>query len=80
MSIAKARTLKAKFQALTTASEMIRSHGEEGFSYQDKEFQKVYEREKLKLSAKLDKMSFKYENEFRKLNIEVNTDIDQEYY
>ena len=80
MSIAKARTLQAKFQALTTASEMIRSHGEEGFSYEDKEFQKVYEREKLKLSDKLNKLAIKYEEQYSKLGIEIDTEIDKEYY
>ena len=38
MSIAKARTLLAKYQGLSNASEFIRSHGEEGFSFEDKKF------------------------------------------
>lgn len=79
MSIAKARTLQAKFQALTNAAEMIRGHGEEGFSFDDKEFDKIYHRETKKLSEKLNKIADKHQLEYDKLGIEINTEIDKDY-
>lgn len=80
MSIAKAMTLQAKFQALTNAAEMIRSHGEEGFSFQDKKFDRIYHREINKLSEKLNKIADKYQVQYDKLGIEIDVDIDHEYY
>jgi hypothetical protein len=79
MSIAKARTLLAKFNAITNASEFIRSHGEEGFSFEDKKFDDVYQRETKKLSAKLEKQAVKIWNEYEKLGIEIDDSIDENY-
>ena len=78
MSIAKATTLLAKFHALSNASEFIRSHGEEGFSFQDENFDKVYKRETVKLSKKLDKMSSKFLLEYQKINIEINDEMHED--
>jgi len=80
MSTAKARTLNAKYHAITNASEMIRSHGEEGFAFIDKKFDKVYKRETKKLSDKLNKMSEKYLIELEKLGIDINVDIKHDYF
>lgn len=79
MSIAKARTLLAKYQGLSNAAEFIRSHGEEGFSFEDKKFNVVYLRENLKLAEKLNKESEKYFEKYRELGIEVESEIDEIY-
>lgn len=79
MSIAKARTLLAKYHAITNASEFIRSHGEEGFSFEDKNFDAIYQRETKKLSERLEKLSDKIILEYDKLGIEINSSIDENY-
>jgi len=82
MSIAKLRTLEAKFQAITNASEMIRGHGEEGFSFMDKKFDKIYKRETHKLATKLNKMAEKYSVEIKKLEdigFVIDLEIDDNY-
>jgi hypothetical protein len=83
MSIAKLRILEAKFQAITNASEMIRGHGEEGFAFLDKKFDKIYKRETTKLSVKLDKMAEKYNVEIEKLHKEgffIDLEMDDDYF
>lgn len=77
MSIQKAITLMAKYQAITNASEFIRSHGEEGFSFEDEKFNKTYLREAGKLSEKLEKMAEKYLEKYEELGIEVNYEAEQ---
>lgn len=79
MSIAKARTLLAKYQSLSNSAEFIRSHGEEGFSFKDKKFNKVYMRENLKLSEKLNKEAEKYLEQYKELGIEIESEIDDCY-
>ena len=51
----KAQYFLAKYQALSNAAEMIRSHGEEGFSFEDKVFNKEYLRQTKKTAEQLDK-------------------------
>ena len=79
MSIAKARTLLAKYQGLSNASEFIRSHGEEGFSFEDKKFNNVYMREKEKISEKLDREAMVFYKKYLELGIEINCEIDSDY-
>ena len=79
MSIAKARTLLAKYHGLTNASEFIRSHGEEGFSFEDKKFNDVYMREKKKIAERLDKEAMVFYKKYLKLGIEIDCEIDKYY-
>jgi len=79
MSIAKARTLLAKYQGLSNASEFIRSHGEEGFSFEDKKFNAVYMREKEKLSKRLDNEAMVFYKKYLELGIEIECEIDKDY-
>lgn len=72
MGVARARTLMAKYQALTTASEMIRGHKDVGFSYDDEQFDEVYDREIKKLSQKLLKTADKYLREYENMGIKVD--------
>ena len=76
MSIAKARTLLAKFHSLTNASEFISCHGEEGFTFDDEKFNKIYLREKIKTAKKLDKQAEKYLVEYKRLGIEIDDEAD----
>jgi hypothetical protein len=76
MSLQKAMTLIAKYQALTNASEFIRSHGEEGFSFEDEKFNEIYLRETEKLSKKLQKLSEKYLKQYEDIGIEVNLEVN----
>jgi len=79
MSIAKARTLLAKYQGLSNASEFIRSHGEEGFSFEDEKFNDVYMRENKKLSDRLDKEAMKFMDQYNELGIEIDSRVDENY-
>ena len=79
MSTAKARTLLAKYQSLANASEFIRSHGEEGFSFDDDEFNKIYLRESQKTAERLNKRAEKYLQEYERLGIEINDKVDNSY-
>lgn len=79
MSIAKARTLLAKYQSSSNASEFIRSHGEEGFSFEDKKFNEIYLRECRKLSEKLEKQSEVFYQKYLKLGIDIECEIDNDY-
>lgn len=76
MSLQKAMTLMAKYQALTNASEFIRSHGEEGFSFEDEKFNETYLRETEKLSEKLEKLSEKYLKQYEDFGVEVNLEVN----
>lgn len=79
MSIQKARTLLAKYQAYSNAAEMIRGHGEEGFSFEDKKFNKVYNRETKNVADKLNKKATEYYIAYLKLGIEIECEIDKDY-
>jgi hypothetical protein len=79
MSIAKARTLLAKYQGLSNASEFIRSHGEEGFSFEDKKFNDVYMRENQKLSERLNREAMVFWKKYLELGIDVESEIDDNY-
>lgn len=76
MSLQKAMTLMAKYQALTNASEFIRRHGEEGFMFENEKFHKTYLRETAKLSEKLEKLSDKYLKQYEDIGIEVDLEIN----
>ena len=79
MSIARAKTLMAKYQALSNAAEFIISHGEEGFSFQDEKFNDVYLREKVKIADKLNRQAVEYLHKYRKLGIQVDSEINENY-
>lgn len=69
----------ASYQALSNAAEMIRSHGEEGFSYEDKKLFSSYQKASRKLCKQLNSRAMKFLNRYKELGIEVDTEIDQNY-
>ena len=79
MSIQKARTLLAKFQSYSNAAEFIRSHGEEGFAFIDKKFNKAYLRENKKLFKKLDAIAQNYLDKYQELGVEIDCEMDLDY-
>ena len=58
---------------------MIRSHGEEGFSFEDKEFDKAYKREASRLGKQLNHRAMIFAKKYQKMNIDICTDIDMDY-
>ena len=72
----KAKRLMSKFQALANAAQFIGSHGEEGFSYNDKQLHKYYLKECAIISQKLNLMADKFSEEYNQLNIDVDTSSD----
>lgn len=71
----KAKNALAQFNALSNAAEMIGSHGEEGFSFQDNEFNQAYlkaaKRVKKSLMLKADKALEIYKS----IGIEIDDSI-----
>ena len=75
----KAQYFLASYQALSNASEMIRSHGEEGFSYEDKAFNKEYMRQKKKIAEQLDKRAYQFFKKYEDMNLDIESEIDLNY-
>lgn len=78
-SLKKARYFLAKYQALSNAAEMISSHGEEGFSFQDKEFDKVYSIEKEKLAKQLNDRAAVFAKKYERTGVDIECEIDENY-
>jgi hypothetical protein len=79
MSTIKATELLAKYLSLSNAAEFIRSHGEEGFSFENEKLNKFYFRENIKLAKNLNNQAEEYLKEYDKLGIEVESSINEEY-
>jgi hypothetical protein len=69
----------AKTQALSNAAEFIRSHGEEGFSFNDEDLEKQYYKAKTELANQLDKRADIFKKKYDQLGIDVDTSIDEGY-
>jgi len=69
----KAQYFLASYQALSNASEMIRSHGEEGFSYEE------YMRQKKKIAEQLDKRAYQFFKKYEDMNLDIESEIDLNY-
>ena len=69
----------AKYQALSNAAEMIRSHGEEGFAFEDKVFDKEYKRQTVITAKQLDKRAELFAKKYQALNIDIKCEIDLNY-
>jgi len=75
----KAQYFLAKYQALSNAAEMIRSHGEEGFSFEDKVFNKEYLRQTKKTAQQLNKRANLFAKKYQAMNIDIECEIDLNY-
>jgi len=75
----KALYFLAKYQALSNAAEMIRSHGEEGFSFEDKELDKAYQRETKKVAKQLNNRADVFSKKYEEINIDIDCEIDLNY-
>ena len=69
----------AKFQGLSNAAQFIGSHGEEGFSFEDEKFNDIYLRENKKIAEKLNKQAMKYLVEYKKLGLNIDLEINENY-
>ena len=69
----------AKYQALSNAAEMIRSHGEEGFSFEDKEFNDVYLKQKDILAEQLNSRSVVFYKKYISMGFDIECAIDTDY-
>lgn len=75
----KAKYYLAKYHALSTAAEMIRSHGEEGFSYEDDSFNEEYQRQTGVLYHQLNERSKKFLKKYKELDITVDDSVRDKY-
>lgn len=75
----KAQYFLAKYQALSNAAEMIRSHGEEGFSFEDKSLDKEYKRQTVKTAEQLNKRAKVFAKKYREMNIDIDCEADLNY-
>lgn len=74
----KAMIYLAKAEALSTAAEMIRQHGEEGFCYKDSEFNKEYNKQKIKIAKSLNAQAEKWVQKYEELGIDIDTSVEDE--
>jgi len=75
----KAKYYLAKYCSLTNAAEFIRSHGEEGFAFEDKSFDKEYKRQNLETANQLNARADKYLKKYKETGVEISTEIDSNY-
>ncbi|MCH2216814.1 MAG: hypothetical protein MK076_01855 [Flavobacteriales bacterium] len=75
----KAQYFLAKSHALSNAAEFIRSHGEEGFSFEDKDFDKAYKRECQNTYKQLEARAVVFAKKYRAMNIDIEGEIDPDY-
>jgi len=75
----KARYFLAKYQALSNAAEMIRSHGEEGFSFEDKYFNKEYQKQVEILAKQLNDRAEVFAKKYNSTGIDIECEIDENY-
>lgn len=70
---AKNLALKLAFE---NASEMIRSHGEEGFSFDDEMLHEEYSKAILFASRKIISLAAKYDKKYKSIGIEIDSSCD----
>lgn len=78
-NLQKARYFLAKYQALSNAAEMIRSHGEEGFAFEDKDFDKVYKKEAEKVAKQLNARAAVFAKKYDSTGVHIDCEIDLNY-
>ncbi len=78
-NLKKARYFLAKYQTLSNAAEFIRSHGEEGFSFLDEEFDKAYSREGEILAKQLNDRAAIFAKKYVEIGIDIDHEIDMDY-
>ena len=62
--------------AFQNASEMIRSHGEEGFCYDNELLNKEYRKAVNVAAKRINRLSNKYEKLYNKIGIEIDSSCD----
>ncbi len=75
----KARYFLAKYQTLSNAAEFIRSHGEEGFSFEDDDLNKAYLKENVKLAKQLNDRAEVFAKKYAKTGVDIDCDINMNY-
>ena len=75
----KARQYLAKFHSYSNAAEFIRSHGEEGFSFEDEKLQDLYFKQNKRTANTLDKIANKWYQKYLNVGIEINSEISENY-
>ena len=65
--------------AFQNASEMIRSHGEEGFSFDNELLGKEYRKAVNVAAKRILRMSIKYEEQYNKMGIEIDSSCDDSF-
>ena len=75
----KAEYYLARFHSLSNAAEFIRSHGEEGFSFEDEDFNNAYMMANKTLSKQLNERADKFYKKYLALGIEIEAQIDENY-
>jgi len=73
----KALKYLAKAMALSNAESFIGSHGEEGFSFEDKEVEKAYKKEIKILAKQLGNRSNTYFSKHRETGFEFNANDEE---
>jgi len=74
----KARQLFAKFHAFSNAAQMIGSHGEEGFSYDDEKFNDAYLKQCAKAKKTLTIAADKAYIAYKKIGIEIDCSVSDD--
>ena len=75
----KAKSYLAKYHSYSNAAEFIRSHGEEGFAFQDDKLDSLYRNENERIGRRLDKIADKWYRKYQETGITVNSDISDFY-
>lgn len=75
----KAQYYLASYQALSNAAEMIRGHGEEGFSFLDKAFDEAYQKQTKKLAKQLDERASVFSKKYELMGIDIDCAIGEGY-
>ena len=65
--------------AFQNASEMIRSHGEEGFSFDNELLDKEYRKAVNTAAKRILRLSIKYEEQYKKIGIEIDSSCDDAF-
>ena len=73
----KAKNYLAKFHAFSNAAEMIGSHGEEGFGFEDNKFNKAYLRQCQSAKNHLMKIADNHLKKYRQIGIDIDDTIEE---
>ncbi len=75
----KAEHFLAKYQALSNAAEMIRSHGEEGFHFEDEDFNNEYLKQCKIVAKQLNQRAQSFAKKYISTGIDIDCEIGENY-